>query len=56
MTKEELVKKLQELRAKLQTSNNELVRGALKDTTVIGKTKLEIAQILTKLNVQENGK
>ena len=55
MDKAELIKKIQELRKTLSEKRTELVKSTLKDTSVIGKTKRELASLLTKLNAMQNG-
>lgn len=55
MNKEEMIKKLQELRAELKTKQLELIKGTLKNTSSLRLMKREIASLMSKLNTAVHG-
>jgi len=55
MEKSEIVTKLQSLRKELKEKQIELVKNAVKDTSIFGKLKREIAGLLTKLSTIKHG-
>lgn len=55
MDKTELVKKVQELRKAVSEKELELIKGTLKDTSSLKKTRRELASMLTKLNAMQHG-
>ena len=52
MSKDELSQHLVDLRAKILKLNFDLADNKIKDVSQIGKTKKEIARILTEIKVQ----
>jgi hypothetical protein len=55
MEKSEIVSKLQTVRKELKEKQIELIKGTLKDTSVLTKMKREISSLLNKLTAVKNG-